>query len=83
MVRCKDCEYCKMPYRADAKYAGINHDYGRGEFYCKNPETDKLPLEAFGYKPPGFIGFGTSEKDTKLQVKSSPRWCPKRRKSDE
>lgn len=78
MTRCKDCEYCKLLYRADVIHAGIGRSYGRGEFFCENPKTINLPAEAFGNKMRGFIGFGTPEKDTKLHMKTSPRWCPKK-----
>lgn len=73
MAKCKECEHCKMLSRANAVAGYI---YGRGEFWCRNPETDKLPLKIFGSKAPGFIGFGTPEKESKIQVKTSPRWCP-------
>ena len=76
--KCSECDFCKMTTRANAKFnkSGI---YGRGEFFCENPETEKLPKKAFGNKMEGFIGFGTPERESKLTLKTSPRWCPKRR----
>lgn len=82
MVRCKDCEYCEMLCQANTLYSGSGRLYGRGEFYCTNPETGKLPNEAFGSKMREFIGYGTPERESKLQVKTSPRWCPKRKKGE-
>ena len=35
--------------------------------------------KAFGNKVEGFIGFGTPERESKLTLKTSPRWCQKRR----
>ncbi len=77
-MKCKECEHCKMRGRANVKYSG-NGMYGRGEFWCENPDTVKIPLNGFGNSAPGFIGFGTMEKDSKLQIKTSPRWCPLRK----
>lgn len=68
-TKCSECCYCKMTRRA----AGWN---GRGNFYCKNPETQKLPRKVFGNKDSCFICFGTSEYDTKPTIKTRPRWCP-------
>ena len=82
MMKCKECEHCKMRSRANVKYAGYG-TYGRGEFWCEHPDAAKLPLRAFGNSAPKFIGFGTVEKDSKLQMKTSPRWCPLRGKKNE
>ncbi len=78
--KCSECDFCEMITRANAKFSksGI---YGRGEFFCENPETKKLPVKAFGNKAEGFIGFGTTEKESKLTLKTSPRWCPRRAKN--
>ena len=75
--KCSECDFCKMTTRANAKFnkTGI---YGRGEFFCENPETEKLPRKAFGNKMEGFIGFGTPERESKLTLKTSPGWCPRR-----
>lgn len=79
-MKCRECEYCKMQRRANIKFAGHGHGgYGRGEFYCEHPESHNLPLKSFGIKAPRFIDFGTCEKDTVVQIKTSPRWCPLRR----
>lgn len=75
--RCKECQYCELHNRADSRFVGW-HSYGRGYFFCENSETKKLPIKEFGNKMPGFIGFGTPEYDTKLKMKTSPRWCPLR-----
>lgn len=77
--KCKECEHCKMLARAKSLYAGSGYFYGRGEFFCEHPETNKLPQNAFGRKMKGFIGFGTPERVSILQTKTSPRWCPKRK----
>ena len=53
-----------------------------GYFFCENQETKRLPREAFGNQMPSFIGFGTPEYETKLTVKTSPRWCPRRKKKE-
>lgn len=79
MKRCKECKYCKMQARANVLYSGIGRAYGRGYFFCEHPETSKLPHGAFGNSAPGFIGFGTTDRESKLTVKTSPRWCPLRK----
>ena len=76
--KCRECDFCKMTTRANAKYSGYAI-YGRGEFSCENPETKKLPRKAFGNKLEGFIGFGTPERESKLTLKTSPRWCLRRK----
>lgn len=81
MPICKECQHCELNGRADSKFAG-GCRAGRGFFFCENPETKKLPREAFGNKMPGFVGFGTPEYDTKLTTKTSPRWCPRRKKRE-
>lgn len=63
------------------KFTG-GYGYGRGYFFCENQETKRLPREAFGNQMPSFIGFGTPEYETKLTVKTSPRWCPRRKKKE-
>ena len=79
--RCKECQHCELRNRAESKFAG-RYGYGRGCFFCENQETKRLPREAFGNRMPSFIGFGTPEYDTKLTVKTSPRWCPRRNKNE-
>ena len=75
--KCTVCEFCKMKGRADSSFSG-GYRYRRGRFFCENPETKNLPEKAFGNKMRSFIGFGTPEKETRLTVKKSPRWCPRR-----
>lgn len=79
--RCKECQHCELRNRAESKFTG-GYGYGRGYFFCENQETKRLPREAFGNQMPSFIGFGTPEYDTKLTVKTSPRWCPRRKKKE-
>lgn len=79
--RCKECQHCELRNRAEDKFAS-GYGYGRGYFFCENQETKRLPREAFGNQMPSFIGFGTPEYDTKLTVKTSPKWCPRRKKKE-
>lgn len=80
-MKCKDCKYCKMGHRANIKFAGGGYgSYGRGVFFCEYPEVYKLPLKAFGNRAPRFISFGTCERETVVQIKTSPRWCPLRKR---
>lgn len=77
--RCIERDCCKMTTRANAKFSGYAI-YGRGMFFCENPETKKMPRKVFGNRMERFIGFGTPEKESKLTAKTSPRWCPRRKK---
>lgn len=79
--RCKECQYCKLIGRGENKFSST-YGYGRGHFFCENPETEKLPIKAFGNSSPRFVGYGTEEYNTKLMVKTSPRWCPRRKKKE-
>ena len=80
--RCKECQHCKLKGRAESKFSGTYTGSGRGYFYCENPEAKKLPREAFGNQMPEFVGFGTPEYNTKLTTKTSPKWCPRRKKRE-
>lgn len=81
-MKCKECEHCKMTSRANIKFAGGGYGgYGRGEFFCEHPDVGKMHPRDFGNRAPGFIGFGTMEKESVVQIKTSPRWCPLRRAS--
>lgn len=75
-TKCSECCFCKLRGRADAKYAGVGHTgYARGYFYCTNPAAQELK-DKHGYPQNAFIGYGSPESDTKLQLKTRPRWCP-------
>lgn len=78
-AKCKDCEYCKRTPGGTGKYTNGRY---RDNFYCKNPEKNKIPLREFGNSAPGFIGY--SETVTygagELVTKTAPRWCPKNKK---
>ena len=79
-MECKECEYCQMTRRADIKFARADYgSYGRGIFYCTHPDIQTMPVRAFGNRAPGFIEFGTMEKDSVVQIKTAPRWCPRRK----
>lgn len=71
-TKCTECEYLKMHRRSNGTYCS----FGRGEYFCKHPETKRLPKEVFGRKMESFICFGTNEYETKPTIKTSPRWCP-------
>lgn len=79
----EDFSNCKQRDAGDeSKFSGTYTGSGRGYFYCENPEAKKLPREAFGNQMPEFVGFGTPEYNTKLTTKTSPRWCPRRKKRE-
>jgi len=81
--RCRECEYCKMISRANSTY---RTPFGRGHFYCVHPKTKEtryIEGRPIGFYTPRFIGYGTPERDTVLQVKTRPRWCPTKGDTDE
>lgn len=72
-IRCAECEHCK-------DFRGIGNT--RGSFYCEHPDQ-KYIIQYFKdhkiLKMQGFIGFGNRNED-KPSIKTSPAWCPKKRK---
>jgi len=72
---CVNCEYCFVRSRSEMQCG----EWGRKHYHCKNPETKKLK-DKNGYQLLGFIGFGTSSYESPLTVKTSPRWCPLKKK---
>lgn len=78
-IKCTECEYLIMHHRSE----GIYSSYGRGEYYCEHPVSERLPAKAFGSKARCFVCFGTNERKTKPTIKTIPRWCPKKGKKNE
>lgn len=75
-TKCRECCYCKLRGRADEKFASPGHkNYGRGYFFCEHPEAQNLK-DNHGFPRTAFIGYGTAESITRLQLKTRPRWCP-------
>lgn len=73
-MKCIECEYC---YRYQTRGAY------RYNFRCDHPDQ-KYIQDWFArkrmVKMPGFIGFGKSIACNELQIKTSPAWCPLKRK---
>lgn len=70
--KCSECEYCD-----GARLCGNT----RSRFKCVHPDH-KYIWEYFTThrikKMPGFLGFG-ERFSSKVPLKTSPAWCPKRR----
>lgn len=77
MKKCKCCEYCECVGRAK-KTSNSRSGYSRKEYMCENPKIKDVPLDAFGGKMRGFIGFGDNTYNSPVQIKSAPRWCPEK-----
>lgn len=73
MRRCKYCEYCKQIGRQQSN----RYTYGRKHYYCKHQDAKTPPNIA-----EGFICFGENNKESKITIKTSPRWCPLKDKSN-
>lgn len=78
MQTCRECRFCHMSGRTNPKFSRCTL-FGKGLFFCDNPETKRLPEKVFGNRMPGFIGFGTAEINTELIIKTCPKWCPERK----
>lgn len=49
--------------------------YGRKHYYCKHPNVKTPPNIS-----EGFICFGENTWESKITIKTSPRWCPLKEK---
>lgn len=82
-TKCSECCYCKLHGKADSRFALAGHkSHGRGYFYCENPEAQNM-TDDHGNPRDAFIGYGTAEYETKLQLKTRPRWCPLEMKNED
>lgn len=75
-IKCTECEFC-----VDNRGLGNT----RGSFECKHPDRAHIRdyfKEHNIYKMEGFIGFGERFAD-KPSIKTSPAWCPKKRRDKE
>ena len=75
-MKCKDCEYCKQIGRTESQRFSL----GRKEYFCENPEVYKFKDEK-GRPIFNFIGYGDTTLESPLQLKSSKRWCPLKKKA--
>lgn len=70
--KCRYCEYCKDGGRMQSQCGRL----GRKTYYCEEKRAYQLPMTAFGNKADRFIGFGDMTLQSKVSVKTAPRWCP-------
>lgn len=68
MMKCKDCEYKSF----------LERKCGPNRYYCKHPEARFARSEC---EPTPLI-CKTERHSEELTIKTSPRWCPLRRKKD-
>ena len=78
MIRCSECEYCKQIGKKNSTYRSV----GRKIYYCKNPdntiETDSAGVPIVH----DFVGYGTNTFGSPLVLKTSPKWCPKKKDNE-
>ena len=43
---------------------------------CKHPHIGNMKQSEFGNRLAGFIGFGDTTRESTLQLKTHPKWCP-------
>lgn len=51
---------------------------GRKRYYCKHEGVNNI-RDKHGFLIDGFVGFGESNLKSPLVLKTSPRWCPKKK----
>lgn len=75
-AKCKYCEYCKRQGGETGRYTNGRY---RNTYYCENKEVNNIPLQEFGNRAPGFVGYGKTVTygTGELQLKTAPKWCPK------
>lgn len=83
-MKCSNCRYLKV--EGSAKITGNNRHLkaARSYCYCKHPRAEKSFIEMFPKSPrmPSFISFTAPGEITPI-IKTSPRWCPLKLKSEE
>lgn len=76
---CSECHYMELMGWAKLTANSWHRKGPRGECVCRHPDA----LEAFkrtcprSPRMPGFIAF-TAPGESAPQIKTSPRWCPRR-----
>lgn len=75
--QCKYCEFCEQIGRQQSN----SFTYGRKQYWCKHLSVKTMNDQIFGNKARGFIGFGNNDLESKLAIKTHPRWCPLENKS--
>ena len=72
-IKCSECEFCNS-YRP--------YGNSRSSFRCQHPDQHYI-IDYFQehrmLKDPGFLNYGKPWSD-KVPLKTSPAWCPKKRK---
>lgn len=73
-IACNNCEYRKAKGRSQSQRGRI----GRKHFFCTHKKVSELPDESFGNSMREFIGFGQAGFYDRVNIKTSPRWCPRK-----
>ena len=72
-MKCSECEFCRSIRP---------RNNSRSEFTCSHPDQSYI-LDYFHEhrmsKAPGFLAYGKAWSD-EVPIKTSPAWCPKKRK---
>lgn len=70
---CNECGYCECTGRS----RGTWKTFGRREFMCEHPDARARCAEVSN-RLPGFLGW-SKDGEIELNMKTSPRWCPRRK----
>ena len=70
--RCTECAFCNPASKTKASRSIV----GRSMYYCTHPCLSRLPVCVFRNMDIGFIGLGAATAESKLTLKTHPRWCP-------
>ncbi len=83
VIRCADCPMMQMTGRARITSENIGKLL-RGDCFCEHPDAEQMFKECCpkSSKIPGFIAF-TKPNSDKPNIKTNPRWCPRKRMGDD
>lgn len=79
-IRCSTCPHMVIPIRNKISTSNYGMSRPRGCCYCKHPESGAiLSMIVPGAAPgPGFITYTKGATD-EPDIKTAPRWCPRKR----
>lgn len=77
--RCSECDFAELTGRANRNTLNRYNGGPRGYCYCKHPDAEECFKTSGSYSAACFIGF-TRPGGCEPTIKTSPRWCPLRKR---
>ncbi len=83
VIRCTNCPMMRVTTSARIVYENIGKK-PKGDCFCEHPDAKQMFKERCPkrLKIPGFIAFTKPDSD-KPNIKTTPRWCPRKQLSDD